>query len=474
MTSYLLKRLVLMIPTMLVVSLLAFFISHGSPIDPIGDQECGNPFNVENFAIYQACREQKIRDYHLDKPAFYFQLTSWANPGDLHLRVEPSKRAALERLLHQNGNWELVRKWELAVQHFISLQARFVPDTQLVSPLQINSVKAIHGRAFNTLRNLPHQGRLESIKGVLRELGIGYQEHLAFGELEKERQNLLSLVEELEGNTQRWKNYLPRFYWYGLDNQYHIWLSGVLRRGDFGKRIFRNREISAEIGELFGQTAVMALLGTFCIFLIGIPWGILTARKRDGAGDRISAVVLFAFRALPEFWLGTVLLMLLANPDFLNIFPSSFNLSYPNPLDNVLKYVLPLVAYSYGSLALVSRTVRTSMLETLNEDYVRTARVKGLSEKTVLYRHALRNALLPMITLSASLFPALLSGAVILETVFEIPGMGREIFAAMNMNDMPFLLAIFTLMGFLTMMGYLVADLLYAWLDPRIRFHNQS
>ena len=130
--------------------------------------------------------------------------------------------------------------------------------------------------------------------------------------------------------------------------------------------------------------------------------------------------------------------------------------------------VLPLIAYTYSSLAFLSRLMRVSMLETVHQDYIRTARAKGLSEYQVIYKHALRNALLPIITVFANVFPAAIGGSVILETIFTIPGMGLETYQAIQTQNYPVVIGVFTLTGLLTLIGYLVADVLYAYTDPRI------
>ncbi|HUM48384.1 MAG TPA: ABC transporter permease, partial [Chitinophagales bacterium] len=130
--------------------------------------------------------------------------------------------------------------------------------------------------------------------------------------------------------------------------------------------------------------------------------------------------------------------------------------------------ILPAIAYTYGSLAYLSRIMRVSMLEIINQDYIRTARAKGLSGYAVIYKHALKNALLPVITVFANIFPAAIGGSVILETIFTIPGMGLETYLAIQTQNYPVVIGVFTLTGMLTLIGYLLADLLYAFVDPRI------
>jgi peptide/nickel transport system permease protein len=181
--------------------------------------------------------------------------------------------------------------------------------------------------------------------------------------------------------------------------------------------------------------------------------------------------------------MGTLLLMTFANPDVFNIFPANGikpAIGYPEGAgmwDKLLiswpYMVLPLVCYTYSSLAFLSRTMRVAVLEVTTQDFIRTARAKGLSYYMVIYKHAFRNALLPIITVFANVFPLAVGGSVILEYLFGIPGMGPEVLTAVQTKDYQMIVAVFTLSGFMTLIGYLVADILYAFADPRISFSKR-
>jgi len=173
-----------------------------------------------------------------------------------------------------------------------------------------------------------------------------------------------------------------------------------------------------------------------------------------------------------------LLLMNFANPDVVRWFPSSGvaptegipeGASLLERVRLTIPYlVLPTICFTYAQLAFLSRLTRVAALDVLGSDFIRTARAKGLSEKTVLYKHTFRNALLPLITVFATVFPAAVGGSVILETIFTIPGMGREIIEAIYQKDYPVIISVFTITGILTLVGYLIADILYALADPRI------
>jgi peptide/nickel transport system permease protein len=216
---------------------------------------------------------------------------------------------------------------------------------------------------------------------------------------------------------------------------------------------------------------------------VSIPIAVAAIKRPGSFFDRASEWSLTWLFSVPSFWLATVLLMVFANPDVLSWFPASgvkpvsgydADAGFLQKVLASLPYlILPLICYTYSSLAFLSGTLKASLKEALDQEYSRTAKAKGLKDTTIVYRHALRNSLLPLITLSAQIFPAAIGGSVILESVFSIPGMGSEIVAAIQMQNYPMIVAVFTITSFLTMAGLLLADIGYAWADPRIRFDKK-
>ncbi|MDC0202034.1 ABC transporter permease, partial [Flavobacteriales bacterium] len=213
------------------------------------------------------------------------------------------------------------------------------------------------------------------------------------------------------------------------------------------------------------------------------PIGIYSAYRKDSNADKALSLILFILYSLPSFFVGTMLLLQFANPDYFAWFPESgikdpltfnkeWNIFNWDRIQHQAPYlVLPLITYTYSSFAFLSRIMRVGMIEVMSQDYIRTARAKGLSERTVILKHALRNSLLPIITVFAAIFPMSIGGSIIIEVIFSIPGMGFEIYQAILNSDYPMIIAFFTVTGFLTMLGYLVADILYALVDPRISYN---
>ena len=271
-----------------------------------------------------------------------------------------------------------------------------------------------------------------------------------------------------------------RFRWNGLENQYHIWTMNVFKL-DFGNSFRDNQPVLDKIKERIPITLMLNLLSIFLAYLIAIPLGIFSAVKQHSLLDRISTVTVFILYSLPNFWIGTMLIIFFGGGDFFDWFPYAglYSNNYES-LSSIGKFldlswhlVLPVIVYTYGSFAYLSRQMRVGMLEIIRQDYIRTARAKGLKENVVIYKHALRNSLIPIITILAYILPAMIGGSVIIETIFTIPGMGSLSFEAITSRDYPIVMAVFTISAVLTLIGILIADLLYSVVDPRITFEGK-
>lgn len=270
--------------------------------------------------------------------------------------------------------------------------------------------------------------------------------------------------------------------WNGANNQYHSWMWKMLHL-DFGKSFQDQRPVLEKIWERVPVTALLAILSIILAYLIAIPLGIYSATHTRSKLDKASSVLLYIFYSLPSFWIGTMLIIFFGGGDFLDWFPNSglYSMDYSpdwgwweSTQDYLWHLALPLFVYTYPSFAYLSRQMRGSMLEVVRQDYIRTARAKGLAEKTVVMKHALRNSLIPIITMLASILPALVGGSVIIESIFTIPGVGQLAFQALTARDYPVILAEFTLIAVLTLAGILVADILYSIVDPRISFNKKA
>jgi peptide/nickel transport system permease protein len=271
--------------------------------------------------------------------------------------------------------------------------------------------------------------------------------------------------------------------YYNLDKplhvQYALWLKKVVTF-DFGTSFNPDgRPVMDKIWERLPVTLWMNVLGLVLVFALAVPLGVAGARFQDTAFDRGVTLFVFVGFATPSFWLGLLCMMFFGL--YLGVLPISGISSYGadqwpfwrQVLDWAHHLVLPVVVGVFGSIAGISRYMRSSMLEVIRQDYITTARAKGVPERTVFYKHALRNALLPVITILGLSVPGLIGGSVIGESLFSIPGMGKLFYEGVMQRDYPLIMAILTFGAFLTLLGNLIADLCYALADPRIRYGDR-
>jgi peptide/nickel transport system permease protein len=266
---------------------------------------------------------------------------------------------------------------------------------------------------------------------------------------------------------------------YDLDKPLHVqylkWV-GKLAVLDLGVSFSADRRpVADKILERLPITILLNILSLLMILGAAIPLGVLSAVHQDSLFDRITAVVVFVGFAIPTFWLALLLMILFGVQ--LGWLPisgiRSLNYEYLPPgmavWDLIKHLILPVGLSAFGGLAGLSRYMRANMLEVVRQDYIMTARAKGLPERVVIYKHALRNALLPVITILGLSVPGLIGGSVIFETIFAIPGMGQLFYMAVMSRDYPVVMGILFIGAVLTLLGNLIADVSYAAADPRIR-----
>jgi peptide/nickel transport system permease protein len=251
--------------------------------------------------------------------------------------------------------------------------------------------------------------------------------------------------------------------------QYFDWMSGLLR-GDFGTSYFyEGEQVFDDIKQRLPVTIELGLLSLFLASVVAIPLGVLSAVKQDTLGDYATRVITIMGIALPNFWVGIMTIFFLVL--FFNWAPPlDYAAPWEDPWINIQQLIFPAIALGTSNMAFIARITRSAMLEVLHEDYIRTARAKGLRENVVVFRHALRNALLPVVTVTGFEFGRLISGSVIIEVIFLVPGMGRLLITSITHRDFPMIQAIIVLIAVVVLVLNLILDLTYAWLNPRIRY----
>ena len=313
-----------------------------------------------------------------------------------------------------------------------------------------------------------------------RELGPARMEHLAEAiaaltgetvEVAPER------VDELGSNAtaRAW------FAWYYDHGGYrvrntgeHPW--GGLLVGDLGNEMQNKVPVAGELWERLKVTVPLSLISVILAYLIALPLGIFSVQKQGTVIDGFLTIVLFVLYSIPTFWAALMLILIFGATGFdwlpvLGLHDKDASqlggLAYA--WDYLKHIILPVTALTYGSFAYLSRQMRAGMLDVIRQDYIRTARAKGLSERVVVYKHALRNSMIPILTLLASILPILIGGSVIVEKIFSVPGMGMYAFEGLLKRDLNIVMATTIFVGVMTQFGILLSDITYSIVDPRIR-----
>ncbi|HIG55774.1 MAG TPA: ABC transporter permease [Candidatus Latescibacteria bacterium] len=428
MLQYTIQRVLLAIPTLLGITLITFLIMRLAPGDPVdlflGGAAGGEGISTDRQADMEKTREDLRRQLGLDQP-LHMQYLIWLS----RLVVQVEDLTAFERgaLLADTllGELSPVERTELAGLEGKQRKARFLEYFRRLSP---DGVDALVESPF-------WQSRLFSVEGNYAYAGAG--------------------IEVLQ--TGDWR----------------------LVTLNFGRSFKDQERVIDHILDRLPITLEINLISLFFAYLIGVPLGILLSVKQNSAIDRLATTGTFMLWSMPSFWVGMLLILFFCNKEFYYWFPASGIQSLHASeewsawrlfTDHAHHMVLPILASTYSSFAGISRYMRTSMLENLRLDYVRTAQAKGLRYRVVVLRHVLRNSLIPIVTLLAGLLPGMIAGSVFIETIFTIPGLGFLGFQSVIVRDYPMAMALFTIAGALSLVGILVADILLKAVDPRIEF----
>jgi peptide/nickel transport system permease protein len=251
--------------------------------------------------------------------------------------------------------------------------------------------------------------------------------------------------------------------------QYGKWVGNIVLHGDFGRSLWQNTPVSEYLTARLPITFELGLMALIVGLIVAIPIGIYSAVRQDTPGDYVARSFSILMLAVPSFWLGTMVM----------VFPSiwwgwspemKFVTFSTNPMQNLSQMIIPAIILGCSLSAITMRLTRTMMLEVLRQDYIRTAWAKGLGENLVVSRHALRNALIPVVTLIGLQAPLLIGGAVIMEQIFVIPGMGLLLLDAVSQRDYPVITGVFLIVGVAVMVINLLVDLSYGLLDPKVRY----
>ncbi|MCB9032457.1 MAG: ABC transporter permease [Chitinophagales bacterium] len=472
MFKYIIKRIFIFLPTIFIISLLTFMLSVSVPGDPVEQMLSSNTESgsVQNALASEQAYIKKRQELGLDLPVFYFSISNEATPKDLHLIPKKFHRNNLSRLIAQYGNWTLIDKYYQSIKQleFATLETKrdsangdaIIAIKDNIYQLYINDNNNVIQSSISKIQNQTKKdSSLLAINKALLTVKNNYQ--------------------ELRDNPTPIKYKTPTIHWYGTQCQYHQWITKFMK-GDFGISYKDGRPVKSVLLDAVRWTVILSIISIILTYLISIPLGVVSAAKKGSKTDQTISTILFLLYSLPSFWVATLLIMFFGGGDFLNWFPAYGVGQIESGMSFMEKFgirayhlVLPLICYTYGSLAYISRQMRGAMVDTLSQDYIRTARAKGLNQRTILWKHAFKNSLLPIITLFASVFPLAVSGAIVLEIIFSIPGMGKLAYDALVARNYPIVYSVVMFSAILTLVGFLVADILYALVDPRISYNKK-
>lgn len=464
MSAYFRKRLLLVIPTLVLVSFLAFWLQESAPGDPVAqylrdaDPEAAMP--LRDLRVHEAAYHRAAHELGMDRPAFYVGITPRSLPDTLHRILPLAKRATFSSWCRQTGSPIQVQIWYDQLDQYQKAILQLDPSGKDPKMATVRT----------DLARIPFLTDPIQVRSLMENL----PDSLAADE----RQSALSAIPVFQNGFIA-SNWLPRISWNGFNNRYHRWMVSL-----FGGSSHRSWVDGQPVWRKISQAAKWTLLmnGFAILFAYGlsIPLGVWMARHAGTARDQWTTFLLYAMYSVPGFWLGTLLLVFFTTPVYgMDLFPSIGLGDIPHHASGLEILIirtshlfLPIFCLTYGSLAYLTRQVRNAMLKELKQDYIRAAWAKGLSARHVIWRHAFRNALFPLITLFGAVLPAAIAGSVAIEVIFNIPGMGRLTYASILSQDWPVVYGVLFLAAILTLAGSLISDLLYGWADPRVRWQR--
>jgi peptide/nickel transport system permease protein len=490
MFQYVLKRFFYFIPTLAIIALVTFALSKMAPGDPVklalGNKDNGGEAGQATEKIagekaYFAMAEKM----GLNLPTFYIDFTTAAYPDTLHRYIKKAERETLSHLIAQYGNWHQIEVYYRQIRNLQYALYGVPQDSSTFEP----------SRELNALVNsLFTLSRESEIREAIRRMQAASTAD-AYAPVRPVLAELETKYKAIAAEATPRLNYLPAIHIFGLNNQFHRWLFGDkpwffgeeqagqsagFLRGDFGFSYLDKRPVWSKMKDALPWTLLLNIISIFLAYIIAIPLGVWSARKKGSSADSVVTFILFLLNSLPVFWIATLLITFLTTEEYgLNFFPT-FGLGEVDEsmtaadifMERAVHLILPVICLTYGSWAYLSRQMRGGMLTVLRQDYIRTARAKGLADGTIIWKHAFRNSLIPIITIFASIFPSAIAGAFIIENIFAIPGMGKLSFEGLIARDYPMVFTVMLLSAILTLIGNLVADILYAVVDPRISFNK--
>ncbi|MBK9737677.1 MAG: ABC transporter permease [Saprospiraceae bacterium] len=454
MAKYALKRILLIIPTILLVMILAFFLSKAVP----GDQAESlltlqgiTPENPNGAIEYK-------RNYYrlfLDKPNFYFSVLPDFYPENINNIARSAIRNQVRALLSHKLSFQ-------RIEAFIEARDAFI----------INMHDSVKNEYVSRLKFTTDTIEMKNTISMIKNF-TPTENNILFDKMNKAFESLLSSRSNI---------YYPVFHWHGSENQFHKWATQIAS-GNLGISLKDGVPAGSKIKTAMRWTILLLVLNLIFTCLIAIPIGLYSGYYPKGTFDTISSFFWLMIYSIPVFWLASLLIIYFTSDRYgswMNIFPptgswiieegTSF---FSQTLQFSGKLVLPLICLVANDISYLSRLTRNNVINQKKSLYTTMARAKGLSDKKVLYKHIFPNVLIPLVTIIAGSIPAGLSGSLIIEVIFNIPGMGRLMYDSIYASDWTVVFGVLIIISISTILFLLLSDMLYAYLHPKIRFDQR-
>jgi peptide/nickel transport system permease protein len=464
MLTYLLKRISTLILSLWIISVCLFFLQKNASVDLVMLQNkarSNGSFYVHPLAAEKVYRAEAVR-LNIDKPLFYFSMQPVMFPDTFYKVQYPEAIKIQKKLLLKTGDWALVQTY------FQSLTAFYEKVAQTE-----NSASSIFWK--QQLQEMANTSDLIELKSACKVSDEMQEPFIA------EIRKIEAILDRLSNQTPSFFAWLPSPVWNGLDNQFHSWFSKIIH-GDIGTSSRDGRPVLDKLKEAIPWTLWVNGLAIFLAYMFAMPVGILMAILPKSKWLGWINNILLALYALPAFWVGSLLLFQATLPEYGFSFFSISGWSnlqkeggfLGQPIPFLLQLSLPVFCMAYGLAAYLTSYMQSTFSKVLNEPYMLFAKTKGISKARLYFIHALPNALLPQIVFIAGIIPALITGSVVIEVIFNVPGMGRLFIDSMLSQDWTTVYSFVLLVSVLTAAGLILSDILLVVTDPRIRLTREN
>jgi peptide/nickel transport system permease protein len=458
MLVYLLKRLLLILPTVWLISSLVFLFSrilpgtHADVAAEAQESTMGSGAKKITRTIYLA----QLQQQGLDKPLFYFSVTDQAQPDTLYRVFPVQHQPLLQNLVNKYGNWPAIAAYYTTLGNLqTEIEKENYVGTNTILPVKINAcLQASNNAKLAAILNtfVPDKSNILTVAARVKQ---------RFNQMQQQAKPINLL--------------LPGIRWHGSQNQYHIWFTSLFK-GDLGRSYSDQQPVFKKIGGAFGNTLLMLTASLILTFLLSVELSLLLCHQKKGRGIILN--ILYVLDSIPLFLLALVLLTILLGTNLIDpaavLGSSEDSIFSPQgrlaKMKSQLQHLwLPVLCLILVGIPYITTQLYQVLQQTLNAEYIKTARSKGLAESKVLRKHALRNALLPLITLFTGYLPVVISGAVVIEVIFLKPGSGTLLSNAMLARDYPVVIGLVLILAGLKAAAHVLADALYFAADPRTR-----